>query len=104
MQHIKPILALALATIALTLAAAGGFWLGRIQSPHQPPGPDLAAVRAVQARSQAQLQKSIDDINPGGRRDKNATIQDLIDAWSTSDNAVSYCLHPNRTYLLQPGA
>ncbi len=104
MQHIKPILTLTLATIALTLAAAGGFWLGRIQSPHQPPGPDLTAVRAAQARSQMELQKSINDVSPDGRRDKNATIQDLIDAWSTSNNTVRYCIHPSWTWLLTPGA
>ncbi len=105
MQHIKPILALSiLATITLTLAAAGGFWLGRIQGPHMPPGPDLMAVRAAQARSQMELQKAINDVDPAGRREKTASIQDLIDAWSTSNGAVSYCIHPDRPYLLQPGA
>ena len=104
MQH-KPILALStLAALTLTLAAAAGFWVGRIQGPHQPPGPNLTAVRAAQARSQMELQKAINDVAPAGRREKTASIQDLIDAWSTSDNAVSYCIHPDRPYLLQPGA
>ena len=104
MRHIKPILTLTLAALTLTLAAAAGFWVGRIQGPHQPPGPDLTSVRAAQARSQMELQKAINDVDPAGRREKWASIQDLIDAWSTSDNAVSYCIHPDRPYLLQPGA
>ena len=54
MQHIKPILALStLAALTLTLAAAGGFWLGRIQGTHQPPGPDLTAEQAYQLSIEA---------------------------------------------------
>ena len=102
MQH-KPILALS-TLAALTLAAAGGFWLGRIQGTHQPPGPDLTALRAAQARSQLELQEAMHAVDPAGRREKNETIQDLINAWSTSDNTVSYCIHPNQPDLLQPGA